>query len=112
MKLFEGRIDRGCFCIEGDIGLPLPADAGISEARTYGIRPEDLDLAETGIPAGVLTVEPTGAETHLSVQVATQMAVIVLQAGRPVARAADPSCAQSRKNPPLLYSDSADFIIA
>jgi multiple sugar transport system ATP-binding protein len=78
MNLFEGRIDRGCFCIEGDVGLPLPAEAGISEARTYGIRPEDLDLAETGIPATVLTVEPTGAETHLSVRVGTQMALIVL----------------------------------
>jgi multiple sugar transport system ATP-binding protein len=78
MNLFEGGIDDGCFRIQGGVTLPLPAEAGEGQARTYGIRPEDLDLAETGIPATVLTVEPTGAETHLSVRIGTQTAVIVL----------------------------------
>ena len=78
MNLFEGGVDGGGFGIEGGVTLPLPAEAGTGEARTYGIRPEDLDLAEAGIPATVLTVEPTGAETHLSVRVGTQAATIVL----------------------------------
>ena len=60
------------------VSLPLPPQLSQSAARTYGIRPEDLDIAETGIPATVLTVEPTGAETHLSVRVGTQTATIVL----------------------------------
>jgi multiple sugar transport system ATP-binding protein len=78
MNLFEGVVVDGVFHIEGGVTLPLPAHGGHSEAHTYGIRPEDLELAESGIPARVLTVEPTGAETHLSVRVGTQTAVIVL----------------------------------
>ncbi|CAK12269.1 sn-glycerol-3-phosphate ABC transporter ATP-binding protein UgpC (plasmid) [Rhizobium leguminosarum] len=78
MNLFEGGISDGSFRIGGGVSLPLPPQFSHSAARTYGIRPEDLDIAETGIPATVLTVEPTGAETHLSVRVGTQTATIVL----------------------------------
>ena len=78
MNLFEGGIDDGGFCIEGGVTLPLPASLGQGDARTYGIRPEDLDLSDAGIPATVLTVEPTGAETHLLVRVGTQSMVVVL----------------------------------
>ena len=35
----------------------------------YGIRPGDLTLADTGIPAEVVVVEPTGAETELLLHV-------------------------------------------
>ncbi|WP_421404764.1 ABC transporter ATP-binding protein [Agrobacterium fabrum] len=78
MNLFEGDVRDGHFQIDGGISLPLPEHAGRAGVRTYGIRPEDLDLAETGIQATVLTVEPTGAETHLSVRIGTQTAAIVL----------------------------------
>ncbi|WP_426289709.1 ABC transporter ATP-binding protein [Ensifer adhaerens] len=78
MNLFEGNVGDGGFFIDGGVSLPLPASLGHGEARTYGIRPEDLEIAETGIPATVLTVEPTGAETHLLVRVGTQTAGIVL----------------------------------
>ena len=78
MNLFEGGVGDGGFRIEGGVTLPVPALVGRSDARTYGIRPEDLDVSEAGIPATVLTVEPTGAETHLSVRIGTQTAVIVL----------------------------------
>ncbi len=71
-------VGDGGFRIEGGVTLPVPALVGRSDARTYGIRPEDLDVSEAGIPATVLTVEPTGAETHLSVRIGTQTAVIVL----------------------------------
>ena len=36
---------------------------------SYGIRPGDRVLAATGIPAEVVVVEPTGAETELLLQV-------------------------------------------
>ena len=78
MNLFEGGVSDGGFHLEGGVRLPLPALAGHGEARTYGIRPEDLDVVDDGIPATVLTVEPTGAETHLSVRIGTQTAMIVL----------------------------------
>ncbi|MGO8655713.1 sugar ABC transporter ATP-binding protein, partial [Rhizobium ruizarguesonis] len=57
MNLFEGGVSDGGFRIEGGVSLPLPPQLSQSAARTYGIRPEDLDIAETGIPATVLTVE-------------------------------------------------------
>jgi multiple sugar transport system ATP-binding protein len=48
----------------------------------YGIRPGDLKLAAAGIPAQVVVVEPTGAETELLLQVgsgsSTQQIVLVL----------------------------------
>jgi multiple sugar transport system ATP-binding protein len=58
----------------------------------YGIRPGDLTLAAAGVPAQVVVVEPTGAETELLLQVgsgsATQQLVLVLH-GRTAARPGD-----------------------
>ncbi|MEN9892959.1 MAG: hypothetical protein RLY78_3254, partial [Pseudomonadota bacterium] len=39
------------------------------QAVHYGVRPSDLTLADSGIPARVVVVEPTGAETELLVEV-------------------------------------------
>ncbi|MBB3407558.1 multiple sugar transport system ATP-binding protein [Rhizobium sp. BK316] len=77
MNLFEGSISGGWFRIKGGVSLPLPAETD-KAACTYGIRPEDLEVADAGIPATVLTVEPTGAETHLCVRLGNQTAAIVL----------------------------------
>ena len=48
----------------------------------FGIRPTDLLLADTGVPARVVVVEPTGAETELLVEVgqgdAAQRLVVVM----------------------------------
>ncbi|MEM6610147.1 MAG: sn-glycerol-3-phosphate ABC transporter ATP-binding protein UgpC [Pseudomonadota bacterium] len=51
----------------GDTALALPAPAGLSagQAVTIGIRPEHFSLAETGLPATVRVVEPTGSEMHV-----------------------------------------------
>ncbi|MBC6438586.1 MAG: sn-glycerol-3-phosphate ABC transporter ATP-binding protein UgpC [Rhodobacteraceae bacterium] len=51
----------------GEVDLDIPAHAGImaGERVTLGIRPEHLMLSETGLPARVRVVEPTGAETHV-----------------------------------------------
>ncbi len=50
-----------------------PAAPGVEgrdgQAVQYGIRPGDLALADAGIPAQVVVVEPTGAETELLLQV-------------------------------------------
>ena len=58
----------------------------------YGIRPTDLLLADTGVPARVVVVEPTGAETELLVEVgqgdAAQRLVVVMH-GRTAAQPDD-----------------------
>jgi multiple sugar transport system ATP-binding protein len=45
--------------------LPLPAGTKVTQGQqvVYGIRPEHLDLADDGIEAKVVVIEPTGSET-------------------------------------------------
>ncbi|CCM80207.1 MULTISPECIES: ABC transporter ATP-binding protein [Rhizobium] len=63
-------------------GVNLPIEGmglnGRSEV-TYGIRPEHLELGETGIPAEVVVVEPTGSETQLYVTVGGRDVNVVLR---------------------------------
>ena len=45
-----------------------------------GVRPESIHIdSKTGTPAKVIVVEPTGAETHLSVKMAGHELVCVLR---------------------------------
>ncbi len=68
MNLIDGVVvhkDGAPFARLGDIDLALPRIAGLDENREIiiGIRPEELKVAEAGLPAEVSVVEPTGAET-------------------------------------------------
>ena len=59
----EARIE-----FAGNVTLPLPRGARASDGQSvlYGIRPEHCMLAEgAGLPAEVVVVEPTGADTQL-----------------------------------------------
>lgn len=51
----------------GDSSVALPSRSGLStgEAVTVGIRPEHFHLADSGLPAKVRVVEPTGSEMHV-----------------------------------------------
>jgi multiple sugar transport system ATP-binding protein len=64
------RIDGATGEVEfaGGIRLPLPHHARASEGQAvlYGMRPEHCSLANgAGLPAEVVVVEPTGADTQL-----------------------------------------------
>jgi multiple sugar transport system ATP-binding protein len=52
---------------EGGASLPVPQDARPAPGQKvlYGIRPEHCQLADGGLPADVVVVEPTGADTQL-----------------------------------------------
>ncbi|HJU22457.1 MAG TPA: sn-glycerol-3-phosphate ABC transporter ATP-binding protein UgpC [Casimicrobiaceae bacterium] len=52
---------------EGGIRLPMPVGARADEGQPvfYGMRPEHCAVAQTGLPAEVVVVEPTGADTQL-----------------------------------------------
>lgn len=70
------RIDLG----EG-LHWPAPpsATAALGQQVLYGIRPEHLQIADaqTGIPAEVVVVEPTGADTQVFAKVgATEIACV------------------------------------
>ena len=72
MNLVPGtaRVNGGAGRVEFDGGvtlpLPLGAHAVDGQAVLYGIRPEHCLLTEAaGLPAEVVVVEPTGADTQL-----------------------------------------------
>jgi multiple sugar transport system ATP-binding protein len=78
MNVFEGTL-RGSSAEALGTRWPLGKPVGSEgQAVHYGIRPTDLSLADAGIPAEVVVVEPTGAETELLVQVGPQQLTVVL----------------------------------
>jgi len=79
MNIFDGTVRNGA--VEA-LGVRWPAStmAGhTADGRRvrYGIRPEHLEPAGSGIPAEVIVVEPMGAETELVVKVGDQSLTIV-----------------------------------
>jgi multiple sugar transport system ATP-binding protein len=78
MNFLPGKIRRadgqGRVEMANGLSLPLPANAAGEEGQSviYGSRPEHLTLAEgsDGLPAEVVVVEPTGADTQVFAKVA------------------------------------------
>ena len=49
-----------------DLALPAPASAALEGREvTVGVRPEHLSVRSEGVPAEVVVVEPTGADTQI-----------------------------------------------
>jgi multiple sugar transport system ATP-binding protein len=69
--------------IEAENGLTLAAPdlPGMDPGRrvVFGVRPEHLDLDETGFAARVAVIEPTGPETHVVLRAGTQELVVVFR---------------------------------
>jgi multiple sugar transport system ATP-binding protein len=68
MNLLPGEATEGGFRAQGGALLPLPPSAS-SRVATYGIRPEHLLLADDGLPATIVIVEPTGSETQVGLRI-------------------------------------------
>jgi len=83
MNVFGGTLHSGAVEALG-VRWPLPTSANgagkAAEGQTvqYGIRPSDLALAGDGVPARVVVVEPTGAETELLLEVGGQQIIMVM----------------------------------
>src|SRR5262245_4960787 len=96
MNVVDGTVRRsnGRAYVEaaGGTRWPLFGTAGADGlAVTYGIRPEHLRLGGAGdatVPAEIVVVEPTGAETEFVIQ-AGDAQVILRTHGRPAVNAAD-----------------------
>jgi multiple sugar transport system ATP-binding protein len=70
MNFFEGNLkSNGACAVEtaGGVRLPLAGAPAASDGQPvlYGIRPEHLELADDGVRAEVVVVEPTGSETQV-----------------------------------------------
>jgi len=94
MNVFPGTLQRnGSATTVSALGSSWPISGlvgGLQGQQVhYGIRPGDLTLAENGIAAEVVVVEPTGAETELLLQIgqgdSAQQLVLVMH-GRTDAR--------------------------
>ena len=89
MNVFPGRVNGGSVEALG-AHWPLPAGTRAAQGQDvqYGIRPGDLELADEGIAARVVVVEPTGAETELLLEIGSQRLTLVLH-GRTSAQPED-----------------------
>jgi multiple sugar transport system ATP-binding protein len=90
MNVFQGTVDNDGVSALG-VHWPMPQvqhTPAPHQAVHYGIRPTDLRLADTGIAAEVVVVEPTGAETELLLRIGTQQLIAVTH-GRTQAKPGD-----------------------
>lgn len=81
MNMFAGRIDGGDFVTQdGAVRLPLGEHKAVAgqEVR-LGIRPEHFRLDPAGVSAIIVTVEPTGSETQVTLKIAGQDCVGVFR---------------------------------
>ena len=61
------------------VALPAGAPAKDGQKVLFGTRPEHLSLGDVGLPADVIVVEPTGADTQLYCEVGGTDIVVVLR---------------------------------
>ena len=74
MNFLPGVVKGNQVELAGGLLLPMPATAKAEEGRkvVYGTRPEHVDMAsgDAGVPAEVVVVEPTGADTQVFAKIA------------------------------------------
>jgi len=71
MNFLAGSVAGGGFLLADGTLLPLPEGAS-DQAVHYGVRPEHLSLDPEGVPAEVVVIEPTGAETMVVARIGDQ----------------------------------------
>ena len=85
MNFLPGRIaanDTAVFETDSGRQLPLPPQtnpAAKGRRAVCGIRPEDMTLAENGLPAEVVIIEPTGSEIQVMARIDGQDIVAVFR---------------------------------
>lgn len=74
MNLIPGTVTGDNIRTDDGVAWPLPTGHSTSEGQKVklGIRPQDIELQDTGIAAKVIITEPTGAETHLQLEIGNQ----------------------------------------
>ena len=78
MNFLPGVVGPEALRLVERVVLPRPAGVADGTAVQYGVRPEDLAIGgPDAVPAEVLLVEPTGAETHLKVRIEGQELTLV-----------------------------------
>ncbi|MBD3898186.1 sn-glycerol-3-phosphate ABC transporter ATP-binding protein UgpC [Halomonas sp. ML-15] len=87
MNLIKGRIgDDRRFAVDGggELALGEVREGWASRQAVLGVRPENLTLVEQGLPAKVVSIEPTGAEIHVVVRLGEQDITVVFRERHPL----------------------------
>jgi multiple sugar transport system ATP-binding protein len=84
MNFLDGKlVSNGQLYVETANGsrLPITAAPTASDGKpvVYGVRPEHLEMADDGIEAEVVVVEPTGAEIQVVARIGTQTIIAVFR---------------------------------
>jgi multiple sugar transport system ATP-binding protein len=84
MNFMKGKLAvNGSTAVQSESGLALPVATAPADSNgrpvVYGIRPEHLHIADEGLPAEVIVVEPTGSETQVFAKVGGQEIVAVMR---------------------------------
>ncbi len=83
MNLINGHYDASDNCFVSTAGdrqeLTFVPDVEDGKSVIFGIRPEHLDLAETGISATVSVIEPTGPEIMVFIRIGGESGVVVFR---------------------------------
>jgi multiple sugar transport system ATP-binding protein len=66
MNFLAGKVNGGSIAVGSGIDLPNPArELAPGREVMIGVRPEHLAVDDSGVPAEVVVVEPTGADTQI-----------------------------------------------
>ena len=65
MNFIPGRVNGNRVEMTGGVSFALPGNSKAQGEVVLGVRPEHLAVSAEGIPAEVVVVEPTGAETQI-----------------------------------------------
>ena len=86
MNLIEGKVAAGGVVDRDGQRWPLPSQKTWPDGRAVmlGIRPEDISFVEAGTVGDVQLVEPTGAETLVSLSVGTSRLLVATRDRRPI----------------------------
>ncbi|ABD55036.1 ABC transporter ATP-binding protein [Jannaschia sp. CCS1] len=90
MNLIDGMVtevaDGTATLALGEWTIAVPAQSGLVAGQkiTLGVRPEHLSLSETGMPAKVRVVEPTGSEIHVVFQFQDQEVTAIFRDRHPL----------------------------
>jgi multiple sugar transport system ATP-binding protein len=65
MNFLKGRLNGAAVAVGNGISLPVKTKLEPGRDVLVGVRPEHLAVAADGVPAEVVVVEPTGADTQI-----------------------------------------------
>ena len=65
MNFIPGKASGRSVAATGGVSFPLDRDIGGARDVIVGVRPEHFAVSADGLPAEVVVVEPTGADTHI-----------------------------------------------